>query len=171
MNPSRTTQELRGLSLTQRLARWVWAAFILTFIVARALAILATMDWGPNVHVQLGDTRVHHLNFGIAMLAAIGGYLIFVRPIGRKLLAAAVLYGVGLALTFDEFGMWLHLEDVYWQRASFDAIVVITGMLALLIAAPTLRRFRSRHWATLAGLAVAVTLFGILVVRPFFSQR
>jgi hypothetical protein len=28
-----------------------------------------------------------------------------------------------MALTFDEFGMWLHLGGSYWQRASFDAVV------------------------------------------------
>jgi len=43
---------------------------------------------------------------------------------------AALVYGVGLALTFDEFGMWVHLGGPYWQRASFDAVVLI-----------------ARHWA------------------------
>ena len=37
------------------------------------------------------------------------------------------MYGVGLALTFDEFGLWFHLGGSYWQRASFDAVVVIGG--------------------------------------------
>ncbi|MGH9390716.1 MAG: hypothetical protein ACRD1Z_13955, partial [Vicinamibacteria bacterium] len=73
-------------------------------------------------------------------------------------------------LTFDEFGMWLHLEDHYWQRASFDAVVVIASLLALVVAAPTLRRFRRRHWATVAGMAVAVALFGVLVIKPLFNS-
>jgi len=66
--------------------------------------------------------------------------------------------------------MWLHLEDHYWQRASFDAVVVIMSLLGLLIAAPTLRRFRRRHWATAAGMAVAVALFGALVIKPLFKS-
>ena len=59
----------------------------------------------PDVYPHLGGTHVHHLNYGI----------------GR----AATLYGVGLALTFDEFGLWLHLGGGYWQRASFAAPIMI----------------------------------------------
>ena len=37
----------------------------------------------------------------------------------------AILYGVGAALTLDEFALWLNLEDVYWSpqgRSSIDAV-------------------------------------------------
>jgi len=40
-----------------------------------------------------------------------------------------VIYGIGLGLTFDEFGMWLHLNGDYWQRASFDAVIVLAAAL------------------------------------------
>ena len=162
--------DLRTRSLTQHLARRVLTAFVLTFVFARAAVLVTAMGWTPNLHVQLGGTHVHHLNFGIFLLSAVGAYLIFVRPAGRALRDAALAYGIGLALTFDEFGMWLHLEDHYWQRASFDAVVVITSLLGLLVAAPTLRRFRRRHWATAAGMAVAVALFGVLVIKPLFKS-
>ncbi len=165
----KTTQQLRNRSETNKLARCVWLTFVLGFILARGTVIVTSLGWVPDLHVQVGDTHVHHLNFGILLLAATGGYLLFARPAGRSLRSAAVLYGVGLALTFDEFGMWLHLEDVYWQRASFDAVVVIAGLLGLLVAAPTLRRFRTRHWATLVGLGVAVAVFGVLVLKPLWG--
>ena len=42
-----------------------------------------------------------------------------------------MVYAIGLALTFDEFGMWLHLGGSYWQRASFDAITVVGTLLGL----------------------------------------
>jgi TRAP-type uncharacterized transport system fused permease subunit len=77
------------------------------------------------------------------------------------------VYGVGLALTFDEFGLWLHLGGSYWQRASFDAVVVIAGLLALVIVAPAWRQFRPHHWATAALLAVAVSVFGVALVDSF----
>ena len=170
MTPNKSTKELRSVSVTQHLARRVWTAFILTFIVSRATVLVTSLDWFPNLHVQLGATHVHHLNFGIALLTITGAYLLFVRPEGRALSAAALLYGVALGLTFDEFGMWFHLEDFYWQRASFDAVVVIAGLLGLLIVAPSLRRFRPRHWATLVGLAVIVVLFGALVLKPLWSS-
>ena len=37
-------------------------------------------------------------------------------------------YGVAMGLTFDEFGMWLHRGGGYWQRASFDAIIVLLAV-------------------------------------------
>ena|SRR2546427_2476821 len=170
MTPDRSRKELRSLSVTQHLARRVWTTFILTFIVSRAAVLVTNQDWFPDLHVQLGATHVHHLNFGIGLLTITGAYLLFVRPSGRALGAAALIYGVGLGLTFDEFGMWFHLEDFYWQRASFDAVVVIAGLLGLVIVAPSLRRFRPRHWATLIGLALAIVLFGALVLRPIWTS-
>ncbi len=169
MTTDKSTTELRNLSVTQHLARRVWTAFTLTFIVSRAAVLVTSLDWFPNLHLQLGSTHVHHFNSGIALLTITGAYLLFVRPTGRALGVAALLYGIALGLTFDEFGMWFHLEDFYWQRASFDAVVVIAGLLGLLIVAPSLRRFRPRHWATLVGLTVIVVLFGALVLKPLWN--
>ena len=39
--------------------------------------------------------------------------------------------GVAMGLTFDEFGMWLHLGGSYWQRASVDAVIVVTALFGL----------------------------------------
>ena len=55
------------------------------------------------------------------------------RP-GPHVLAA--LFGVGAALTLDEFALWLHLDDVYWSRegrSSVDAVLValVVGCLLL----------------------------------------
>jgi hypothetical protein len=63
-----------------------------------------------------------------------------------------------------EFGLWLHLGGSYWQRASFDAVVVIAGLLGLVSVAPGMSRFRLHHWATAAMLAGAVTLSGYLLL-------
>src|SRR5207245_1997469 len=72
-----------------------------------------------------------------------------------------------LALTFDEFGMWLHLGGPYWQRASFDAIIVIAALLGLFSYAPTLERFRPRHWWATGILIVALVLFSLYLARAF----
>jgi len=66
---------------------------------------------------------------------------------------------VGLALTFDEFGMWLHLGGSYWQRASYDAVVLVAALLGLVAFAPALRRFRAHHWAVLILVLAAVAAF------------
>jgi hypothetical protein len=34
-----------------------------------------------------------------------------------------------LGLTFDEFGMWVRLQDDYWVRQSYDAVIIVTLLL------------------------------------------
>jgi hypothetical protein len=48
--------------------------------------------------------------------------------------ASAIAYGVGAALTLDEFALWLNLQDVYWTgpgRVSVDAVVIFAAGLSL----------------------------------------
>jgi hypothetical protein len=150
-------------SRPRRLARPILVAFLFTFMVARILVFLIVARRIPDVYLSLGGTHVHHLNYGIFLLSGVGAYLLLGYPGPRALRGSAIVYGIGLALTFDEFGLWVHLGGSYWQRASFDAVVVIAGLLCLAAVAPTVRRFRPRHWATAAMLIVAVAVFGILL--------
>ena len=47
----------------------------------------------------------------------------------------SVSYGVGAALTLDEFALWLNLDpDAYWSRegrVSIDAVIVFGSVLAV----------------------------------------
>ena len=144
-------------------ARVVLAAFVLTFVASRVLIFMIMSRRVPDLYVHAGGTHVHHLNYGIFLLSAVGGYLLFRSPGRQAPAGVAVAYGVGLALTFDEFGMWLHLGGGYWQRASFDAVVVIAALLGLVAVAPALGSFRRRHWAWTALLLAAVAVFGVLL--------
>jgi hypothetical protein len=110
---------------------------------------------------------VHHLNYGIFLLCGVGAYLLFTPLAQRALRAAAVTYGIGLALTFDEFGIWLHLGGGYWQRASFDAIIVLAAVLGLGAFAPPLHSWKLRH-ATFGALVLVTTaVFYLLLVESF----
>lgn len=153
-----------GGSRPGRLARSILVPFLFTFMAARVLVFLIVARRIPDVYLSLGGTHVHHLNYGIFLLSGVGAYLLLGSPGPRALRRSAVVYGIGLALTFDEFGLWVHLGGSYWQRASFDAVVVIAGLLCLAAVAPAVRRFRPRHWATAAMLIVAVAVFGVLLV-------
>src|SRR5208283_3692410 len=151
-----------------RLARRALFSFILTFVLSRVFVLLIMSKEMPNLYFFLHGTHVHHLNYGIFLLAAVGGYSIFRRPIGRTAEIMALLYGVAMGLTFDEFGMWLHLGGSYWQRASVDAVIVVTALFGLIAFARSLERFEARHfWASiimlivLAGFAVALYTAGI----------
>ncbi|MDB5327634.1 MAG: hypothetical protein JWM57_3203 [Phycisphaerales bacterium] len=139
----------------QRLARSTLAAFVLTFVLSRVFVLLIMTRRMPDLFLFVGQTHVHHLNYGIFLLVLVGGWGVFSPPESNRAKHwAAFLYGVGLALTFDEFGMWLHLGGSYWQRASYDAVVVIGALLALLAVAPSIGRWRGRQWAVAAAIAV-----------------
>src|SRR5271170_4634106 len=105
------------------LARKALLAFVLTFIASRTVVLLIMSDRIPNLYFFLKGTHVHHLNYGIFLLAGVGAYLLFRAPQGKAANRAAFVYGIAMGLTFDEFGMWLHLGGSYWQRTSVDAAI------------------------------------------------
>jgi hypothetical protein len=156
-------------SAPSHLARWTLTAFLLTFLVTRTLVLRIMTRRLPDLFLYAGQTHVHHLNYGIFLLAAVGAWLLFAPPQRDSGLAgrasAAALYGIGLALTFDEFGMWLHLGGSYWQRASYDAIVTVAALLALVASAPALRRFGPWHWAWAGAIGVILTLIVALTAE------
>ena len=151
-----------------RLARRTLFGFIVTFVLARVFVLLIMTGKMPNMYFFLRGTHVHHLNYGIFLMAAVCGYSVFRRPVGRAAEITAMLYGVAMGLTFDEFGMWLHLGGSYWQRASVDAVIVVMALFGLISFARSLKRFEARHfWASiillivLAGFAVALYTAGL----------
>lgn len=114
-------------------------SFLLTFAGVRAV-VYAVLHHIPPFHfIQEGGRHIHHLVFGIIILLMVGyawlcefgtgssGSSIFV---GRLL---SILYGVGAALTLDEFALWLNLKDVYWSpqgRSSIDVVIIFGSLLA-----------------------------------------
>jgi hypothetical protein len=105
-----------------KLARYALFSFIVTFALSRVFVFLIMSREMPNLYFFLRGTHVHHLNYGIFLMAAVCGYSVFRRPTGRKAEITALLYGVAMGLTFDEFGMWLHLGGSYWQRATGNLV-------------------------------------------------
>ena len=147
----------------KRLARTVFVTFLLTFIASRVLVIGIMAKTVPDLFLHLGGTHIHHLNYGIFLLSAVGALLLFVPLDERGKQWTAFAYGFGMALTFDEFGMWLHLGGSYWQRASFDAVIVLLSLFGVVAFLPPLARFRSRHWTTITVSLLAVAgFYGLL---------
>ena len=154
---------MKNRPISVQLARIVLFTFLLTFILTRVLVLLIMTRRLPDLYFYVGGNHIHHLNFGIFLLSGVGAYLLFWRPDERALFVAGILYGIGLALTFDEFGMWLHLGGSYWQRASWDAMAILAGLLALIAFAPSLKQFRPRHWWATATLIVVLAVVGWLL--------
>lgn len=113
-------------------------SFFLTFGGVRGVVYCITHQIPPFHFVIMGGRHVHHLVFGIIILLAVGYAWLAEIGVGASgsLLASrllSILYGVGAALTLDEFALWLNLRDVYWShegRASIDAVVLFGALLA-----------------------------------------
>jgi hypothetical protein len=124
-------------------------AFFLTFAIVRTLTHAIHAGRGPFHNVQLGGRHIHHMVWGISLLLVVGyGWLMQVgtgmgqssRVMARVM---ALLYGIGAALTLDEFALWLNLEDVYWLpqgRESVQAALLFGSLLSAgMWGAPFLR--------------------------------
>ena len=115
--------------------------FFLTLGLARGAAYAAGRGIPPFHYIYIRGTHVHHLVWGILLLLVVGFCWLIEVGTGTKgssLLASrlmSLLYGVGAALTLDEFALWLNLEErVYWTRegrASFDAILLFGAALLI----------------------------------------
>lgn len=101
--------------------------FLLTFTTTRIL-----VDTFPAFRLLVKGIHIHHLSYGIIVLAIVG-YWALINKKDRNRIRIAKLYGIGLGLTFDEFGMWLLLEDNYSVRLSYDAILIILAIFINII--------------------------------------
>lgn len=115
-------------------------AFLLTFATARAITHAIRAQRGPFHNISHGTTHIHHLVWGIFSILGVG--FVWLHQFGTGLLRASawgsrltsLLYGLGAALTLDEFALWLDLEDVYWARQgrdSIDAVVLFFATLSV----------------------------------------
>lgn len=125
----------------QLLIGWMLGAFVLTFLVTRAITKAIRDGRGPFRNASVGGVHLHHEVYGIFLLLGTGTVEFAYRPDAPWLDILAALFGVGAALTLDEFALWLHLRDVYWTkqgRSSVDAVLVgaVIGSLLLVGANP-----------------------------------
>lgn len=116
-------------------------SFLVTFIGVRLLVHNIVHQRGPFEWVMVRGHHIHHLVWGILILLLVGyGWLMDLGRSHSQLSIffsrlMSVSYGVGAALTLDEFALWLDLEpDAYWSREgrlSIDAVILFGGLLAV----------------------------------------
>ncbi len=110
-------------------------AFLTTFVIVRAVTLAMRTGRFPIIRsLRARGTHIHHLVPGIVLLL-IAGYL-GVAVDRSRLDIVAIIFGIGAALTLDEFALWLHLRDVYWEREgrrSIDAIIITATILGIFV--------------------------------------
>lgn len=115
-------------------------SFFVTFGIVRIITWSIRRGLGPFHDISAGGRHIHHLVWGILLLLLVG-YLWLAEVgtgsresslwMGR---ATALLFGIGAALTLDEFALWLNLADVYWSpegRASIRAAFFFGSLLSV----------------------------------------
>ena len=115
---------------------FILLAFLLTFIAVRGIThAIRSGKVKLFKNVEHGGVHIHHLVWGILLLL-LTGYLALAFDPDRWREELAILFGIGAALTLDEFALWLRLQDVYWERqgrTSVDAVVVVATLAGLIL--------------------------------------
>ncbi len=145
---------------------WMLGAFVVTFVVTRLITHAIRRGRGPFKNTTVGGVHIHHQVYGIFLMLAAGVAEFTYRPEAPWLEVLAALFGVGAALTLDEFALWLTLDDVYWGaqgRRSVDAVLVAAaiGLMLVLGANPF-----GDDTGTGAGIAVTI---GVNLVLAFIA--
>ena len=120
----------------------VLVVFLTTFGIIRAVTFMIRVGVGPFHNVSAGGLHIHHMVWGILILLAVG--YIWLVPLGSLetpipgwvSCVTACAYGIGAALTLDEFALWLNFRDVYWERQgleSVDAAALFVALVAISI--------------------------------------
>jgi len=137
-------------------------SFLVTFIGVRILVHRIVNHEGHFQWVVVHGMHIHHLVWGILILLLVGyGWLM---DLGRSHSPLSIFfsrlmsvsYGVGAALTIDEFALWLNLEpDAYWNstgRLSIDAVILFGSLLAVGAWGAPFFRGMERLWEERARL-------------------
>ena len=161
-------------------------SFLFTFLGTRVLVGLIVNNRGPFQWVMVHGMHIHHLVWGILILLFVGyGWLL---DLGRSHSPLSIFlsrlmsvsYGVGAALTLDEFALWLNLQpDAYWSQAgrvSIDAVIIFGSLLGVGAWGAPFFRGLERMWSKRAlfgkGLdRISSPIRRVRLLRPRKARR
>jgi hypothetical protein len=130
----------------------VMISFLIWFSLSRLFVYLF-----PHIFLTIEGLHIHHYTYGIILLS-IFAFVFLAYPLSDAArIRFSIPLGIALAFAYDEYAMWLTLGGSYYNRDTYDAVVVITLILINLSYFPT---FWSRWGHRLAKL------LDILFLRP-----
>jgi hypothetical protein len=145
-------------------------SFVGTFMLTRLVVRMIRSGRGPFGNVKVGDVHVHHLVPGIVIMLVTAPLQFVIAPHGVTRTVLACIFAAGAALTLDEFALWLHLTDVYWEeqgRKSVDAVVAVAGLgtLALVASHPFSRSQGESLWFYFGYLFLTIGFVAVAVFK------
>ncbi len=126
----------------------ITSSYLLSFLFIRVAVIIAGSVQSPasqaakagelrfyvGTNVILFGYHIHHLTFGIILIALAGWFAIVgSRYFGRRDLA--LMYGIGMGLFMDEVGMLLSWGD-YWSTTTYILSLLLAGIFLNIIFFP-----------------------------------
>ena len=154
---------------------WIFVGILGAFLVTRGItrfirrrAALGGKQSGPIKDITVGGVHIHHQVFGIVMMFVFGLLMVAINPLDVQLNVFAVGFGIGVGLAFDEFALWLHLDDVYWSqlgRKSIDAVAIVLVLTASTRALLDLLDL-SEESASAGDLAWLIWLYVLATIVP-----
>ena len=107
------------------------------FVRVNTRLIRAQVSWWFHDIESEGGTHVHHMVIGVVLMVTVGVLFIALAPSeASPPRSSRSLFGVGVALTLDEFALILNLQDVYWRkegRLSVDAVIIVVTAASLFV--------------------------------------
>jgi hypothetical protein len=157
----------------QRTGFLLLAGFLVSWLFIRTSARLMRspkVSWWPGSVETKGGLHIHHLVWGIVTVLVTGFLGFSLQPETPWLEVLAVLFGIGMGLTLDEFALWLHLEDVYWSdegRQSIDAVVIAMALGAMVVLGLSPLDVGDTGSIVSISVAVAIQVFicGICILK------
>lgn len=103
-------------------------SILFTYFTARILYLLMEAHYIPSLSLRISETlHIHHFIYGILLLS----FVCYAAFLARKKFCVyffAILYGVGMSLTYDEALMWVYLDGRHSEITS----LCTTGGIALI---------------------------------------
>jgi hypothetical protein len=115
-------------------------SFFVAFFIVRAITLSIHEGIGPFHDITPQGFHLHHMFWGILTLLLVGYLWLMQLGTGAEGCSlwcsrlTALLFGIGAALTLDEFALWLRFQDVYWTREgreSIDAVILFGALLSV----------------------------------------
>jgi len=115
---------------------WAFIAFEVSIIVSRAIVLDVEKGKAIFSYLYIKGYHIHHFYYGILLLIASNWltlirYKKLYRRISKAL--ASIMFGGGLGLIIDEFGLLLTMEfgikGNYWALQSYYAIGTVSFIL------------------------------------------
>jgi len=166
---------------------WMLIAFVLTFLITRTITRHIQSkskeptedDTGRSLvgDITIGGVHIHHQVWGILMVLLASLLEFAYRPDRPWVELLGVMFGIGAALTLDEFALWVYMDDVYWKtegRTSIDAVIVAVMICLLLLVGFSpfnVDGLGSGDIARLVALMIAVVINGFLAIVCFLKGK